>query len=562
MYTAYFGLTENPFALTPDPRYLYLSARHREALAHLLYGAGEGGGFVQLTGEVGTGKTTVCRAFLDQLPEHVDVALILNPALTAPELLQAICDELRITVPERDASIKELVDRLNQYLLDAHARGRRTVVIIDEAQNLDPEVLEQVRLLTNLETEKHKLLQIFLIGQPELRQVLGARGMRQIAQRITARYHLVPLSRAETADYIRHRLAVAGCTQELFTAGALRLIYRYSGGVPRLINNLCDRALLGAYATDRRRATAGIVRRAARELRGEPALAWWQLPRYWRWLGPALAVALAAVWGGAVWWQDPARLGAVWATLSGVTAAPPAVELQKPDARPVVAATPQAEPILEEPPRVRLVQMLRDPAAPTDQRTAENRLLEHWGVVAADLPGRRLCERAASIGLNCLEGKGTWNNLRGYNRPAILRLRDGAGGVFYVVAAALEEDTVTIQAGTQEAEFPITEVDRLWYGDFVMLWRPPVAGVRVIRPGMAGSEVLWLREVLDRLQGVYEPLPVGDPAFYDAVLVERVKEFQRSRGLMVDGIVGTETLLHLSAADEAAGPPAAHSPPQ
>lgn len=561
MYTAYFGLTENPFSLTPDPRYLYLSARHREALAHLLYGAGEGGGFVQLTGEVGTGKTTVCRAFLDQLPEHVDVALILNPALTAPELLQTIFDELRITVPERGASIKELVDRLNQYLLDAHARGRRTVVIIDEAQNLDPEVLEQIRLLTNLETETHKLLQIFLIGQPELRQVLSARGMRQVAQRVTARYHLVPLSRAETADYIRHRLEVAGGAQELFTAGALRLIYRYSGGVPRLINNLCDRALLGAYATDRRQATARIVRRAARELRGEPALAWWQLPRYWRRLGPALAVALAAVWGVSAWWQDPARLGAVWATVSGVTAAPPAAEPRKSDAR-RDASAPQAELVPEGAPRARLAQMLRDSAAPTDQRTAEDRLLEHWGIAAADLPGRRLCERAASAGLNCLEGKGTWNTLRGYNRPAILRLRDGAGGVFHVVAAALEGDAVTIELGSQEADFPITEVDRFWYGDFVMLWRPPVAGVRIIRPGMAGSEVEWLREVLDRLQGVSEPLPVGDPAFYDAVLVERVKEFQRSRGLTVDGIVGTETLLHLSAADEAAGPQAAHSPPQ
>ncbi len=269
MYPKYFGLKEPSFSIAPDPHYLFLSEQHKEALAHLLYGAGESGGFVLLTGEVGTGKTTVCRAFLEQLPEGVDVALIVNPALTANELLLGICDEFRIPVPPGERSVKLLVDLLNEFLLDAHARGRRPVLMIDEAQNLRPKVMEQVRLLTNLETTKHKLLQIFLVGQPELRRMLGRESLRQIDQRITARFHLRPLSPAETGDYIRHRVAVAGVDRPLFTAAAIRRIHTVTGGVPRLVNILCDRALLGACVSRASQVTPAIVAKAAREVRGE-----------------------------------------------------------------------------------------------------------------------------------------------------------------------------------------------------------------------------------------------------------------------------------------------------
>ena len=269
MYPKYFGLKEPSFSIAPDPHYLFLSEQHREALAHLLYGAGEHGGFVLLTGEVGTGKTTVCRAFLEQLPDGVDVALIVNPALTADELLRAVCDEFGVPVPTDEHSIKRLVDGLNDYLLAAHAAGRRPVLMIDEAQNLRPKVMEQVRLLTNLETTKAKLLQIFLIGQPELRRMLERDSLRQLNQRITARFHLRPLSIAETAAYIRHRVAVAGVDRPLFTAGALRRIHQVSAGVPRVINILCDRALLGACVTRANQVTTKVVMRAAREVRGE-----------------------------------------------------------------------------------------------------------------------------------------------------------------------------------------------------------------------------------------------------------------------------------------------------
>ncbi len=266
MYTEYFGLREPPFSLTPDPHFLFLSARHREALAHLLFGVEQGGGFVQLTGEVGTGKTTLCRSLLDQVGAHVDAALILSPRLSACELLAAIAAELGVPVAPGTRSPKELVDALNTHLLAAHARGRRTVVIIDEAQNLSPDVLEQVRLLTNLETAKHKLLQVILVGQPELRTLLARGDLRQLAQRITARYHLQPLNRSETGAYIRHRLAVSGAWRSLFTPRAQVRVHRVSGGVPRLINAVCDRALLGAYARETSEIGPRLVRRAAREV--------------------------------------------------------------------------------------------------------------------------------------------------------------------------------------------------------------------------------------------------------------------------------------------------------
>jgi general secretion pathway protein A len=292
MYADYFGLKEPPFTITPDPRYLYLTERHRDALAHLVYGVGEGGGFVQLTGEVGTGKTTLCRCLLEQLPPHVDVALILNPRLTSSELLAAVCDELGIARPANAESVKDLVDALYRYLLDAHARGRRTVVVVDEAQNLAADVLEQIRLLTNLETTTDKLLQIILIGQPELTRMLERDDLRQLAQRITARYHLEPFAPDETRAYVRHRLRVAGRTRGLFTERAIRRIHRESGGVPRLVNVICDRALLGAYALERTHVDERTVAHAAAEIRGRRSARWYR--RSWRWLAASVIVLLLA----------------------------------------------------------------------------------------------------------------------------------------------------------------------------------------------------------------------------------------------------------------------------
>jgi general secretion pathway protein A len=270
VYLDFFGLDSSPFSIVPDHRALYMSPSHREAVAHLLYALSESGGFVQLTGEVGTGKTTVSRYILANLPEDVDVALLINPRITEKQMLQAICDELGIKYKET-ISQKDLVTMLNDYLIDAHARARKTVLIVDEAQNLSREVLEQIRLLTNLETSTDKLLQIILIGQPELTYTLQRHDLRQLAQRIVGRFSLAPLNRKETSAYIEHRLKIAGVQRSMFTRGAVSRIHQISKGIPRLINVLCDRALLGAYSQSKNVVDRKIVNRAGKEVLSELA---------------------------------------------------------------------------------------------------------------------------------------------------------------------------------------------------------------------------------------------------------------------------------------------------
>ena len=311
MYLEHYGLREPPFSITPDPRFVFLSERHRDALAHLLFGIGQGGsgGFVQLTGEVGTGKTTLCRLLLEQLPENVRIALVLNPRLDPVELMETVCEELRIDLAGRRGSLKALVDALNHYLLDAYAEGLRVVLIIDEAQDLSVDALEQVRLLTNLETPTQKLLQVLLLGQPELRDVLARDDLRQLAQRITARYHLTPLDEAETDAYLRHRWAVAGGHGFPFTRLAVREIHARSGGVPRLVNIVAERALLGGYAQDRTQIGEKDVERAARE-----ALA----PRLSRVPKPRVATiaALAIVLIAVTLWLWPRQMPGTQAWMS------------------------------------------------------------------------------------------------------------------------------------------------------------------------------------------------------------------------------------------------------
>jgi general secretion pathway protein A len=269
MYHQYFGFNKSPFSIAPDPHNVYMSLQHREALAHLLFGVTAGGGFVLLTGEIGTGKTTMCRCLLEQLPLTCDVAFIFNPKLTALDLLLTICDELHIELGAAVKSTKTLVDRINVHLLNAHARGRNTLLIIDEAQNLSAEVLEQMRLLTNLETNECKLLQIILLGQPELRQKLAQPELAQLAQRIIARFHLGPLAKRDLASYIAHRTTTAGSQRQVIPRNLLPALYRASRGVPRVVNVLCDRALLGAYVEGKQQVDRKVLARAVREVRGD-----------------------------------------------------------------------------------------------------------------------------------------------------------------------------------------------------------------------------------------------------------------------------------------------------
>src|SRR5262245_1988447 len=537
MYAEHFGLSELPFSLTPDPRYVYMSERHREALAHLIYGISQGDGFVQLTGEVGTGKTTICRCLLEQLPSDVDVALIFNPRLNSHELLAAVCDELRVTYPAGAPTVKTLVDTLYRHLLGAHERGRRTVLIIDEAQNLSVEVLEQVRLLTNLETTRDKLLQIILIGQTELGALLEKPELRQLAQRVTARYHLRPFAHDETRAYVIHRLAVAGRTRMLFSPWALREVHRLSRGVPRLINVICDRALLGAYATSRSWVDVRTVRRAAREVRGA-RIGGRRLP----WVA-----ALAAAAGLAAMLVTSDRL------LNFFSLPEPPKDVSTVA---VVASTdvPQASPAgtgngaVTEPGRsgleIPLEEVLVSPSMRTDRQKAFAALYSRWGVRYAS--NSDACDFGRSAGLHCLSRSGTWGWLRRLDLPAVIELRTRAGERVFASVIALDEQRATLDfSGGNELTFSLAEIDRHWNGSFVLLWSAPLSN-SVLAPGQKGPDVQWLRRRLASVDGTSADKDKGGDV-YDADVIRRVKEFQRGHLLTADGVAGEETLAHLSA---------------
>jgi general secretion pathway protein A len=531
MYLSFFGLNEKPFAITPDPRYLYLSERHAEALAHLLYGINEAGGFVQLTGEVGTGKTTIVRSLLAQTPKNAEIALILNPKMTAPEFLLTICEELGIGVPDSAlGSLKDLVDILSEYLLRAHAAGHRVVLVVDEAQNLSPEVLEQVRLLTNLETNTQKLLQIILIGQPELRELLARNELRQLAQRITGRYHLNPLSHEETAAYVRHRLRVAGATTDIFAPQALDGVFSLSQGVPRVINVICDRALLGAYSLDRHRVTASLVRSAAAEVFGRRFTP--------DWVPWAATAAVALVLSGvtfAVWKVQPWHARAL-------TAAGSAAVSRDDGAAAVPVALATTPPAVPRP--LQLAQLLAQHLAETDTDSAFGKLFALWG--AKYQPSTTdPCTQAASLGLACIAERGSFGQLRLYNHPAILLLHDGAGATHQVVLTALGDEQAHLDLGGGQA-VSLGELSRYWLGDFVMLWRPASSPVKALSSGMRGAQVRWLRQSLQRLRGEQSDAPVSD--VFDAELVGEVREFQRMHQLAVDGIAGVQTQIALASA--------------
>ena len=553
MYTSFFGLQEKPFAITPDPRYLYLSERHAEALAHLLYGINEAGGFIQLTGEVGTGKTTVIRSLLEQLPGHADVALILNPRVTPAEFLLTICEELHVPVPESgQGSTKTLMDLLGRQLLDTHARGRRVVLIVDEAQNLSTQTLEQVRLLTNLETATTKLLQIILIGQPELRELLDQPDLRQLAQRITGRYHLNPLSEDESAGYVKHRMRVAGATAEVFTPSALREIHRLSGGIPRVINVICDRALLGAFTQEDHRAGAKLVRQAASEVYGRPVPAPWL-----KWTTAAAVAAALALVAVGVWTFTTQRAARTTDAVHDGSTAPAVAALPAatgPDTAAVdaIPATGIEASPASAPAAVPLDLLLVRHGNDTTTEAALGKLFALWGAMYEPARGRG-CDQAGRQGLECLFQKGSWAQLRALNRPAILTLTDDVGRTHQVVLTGLSDEQATLDLGGEAREVSITALSRYWFGDFLLLWRPPLAVVKSLAPGMRGDDVRWLRESLRAAQGL-PAVPAGSD-LYDEELMRLVQEFQRQNRLTVDGVAGVQTQIALDTVLNATGSP-------
>jgi len=520
MYAPFFGLKQAPFSIAPDPHYLFMSERHREALAHLLYGLDGGGGFVLLTGEIGAGKTTVCRCFLEQIPAHCNVAYIFNPKLTVTELLRAICDEFHVPmppVPPAAQTVKDYVDPLNAFLLAQHAAGRNNVLIIDEAQNLSADVLEQLRLLTNLETAERKLLQVVLIGQPELRGMLARPELEQLAQRVIARFHLGALAEAETAQYIRHRLNVAGLSGALpFDAAALRLIHRLTRGVPRRINLLCDRALLGGYASGHAQIGPAIVRRAAAEVFDAPPDPPTRRPAAAR-LG--LAVLAAAVAGAGLAWALQQRPQATHAA-APAAAASAAASASAPT--PPASAASSVEPL-----------HLAD-WTPRDG-DAWAALAQRWGL---PLPAQaEPCATAAQHGLQCYRStSGSLSLIRLIDRPVLLTLQRPGQPLALAALVGLREQQATLLVDGVPRRVALTELAAVWRGEFSTFWRPP--------PGYA-TRADDARPLNDWLATQLARVPGG---------MNSVRAFQASQGLQPDGLAGPITLMQINRATGVAEP--------
>lgn len=547
MYQQYFGLTESPFSIAPDPRYLYLSDKHREALAHLIYGVGDQGGFVLLTGEVGTGKTTICRCLLQQVPDNAEIAFIINPRQSINQLLQSVFSDLGLPYHKGDTS-KDLIDQLNSHLLDAHSRGINTILIIDEAQNLSVDVLEQLRLLTNLETNEKKLLQLVLLGQPELNDLLAKPELRQLAQRVTARYHLAPLSKLEIAEYIEHRLAIAGCRAELFPSSSIKTIFQLSKGVPRLINLICDRTLLGIYATNQQRATPAIVKKASKEIfAGKAAFP----KQYFVVLGVALACLIAVL---------------LWFFFSGETE----TELGKSTGLNTVLS----ERVGAMPPAQ--YAYLKSSTSFADLQT---QLFGLWGLpVEKDgnlcgddslLPNNSYCVTSTTSSLSDLEA---------YNSPAVVSVSSENGLSGVVLLKAIGKSLVTLTDGGQNYSVPREEFYQLKIGESFRISRIPSPLDLPITPGDYSEQVASIRALFmagdSDMQSIqFTAIPnvtrtgsvisskasifyqhhllfdvEGDVNLYDPALVSTVKQLQEKLGLAQTAIIDWDLLMAFSLA--------------
>ena len=537
MYQQYFGLTEQPFSIAVNPRYLFMSDRHRDALAHLLYGVGSGGGFILLTGEVGTGKTTLNRCLLEQLPEQTDIAIVLNPALSAVELLATVCDEFEVEYEQGTDSLKLLTDALHQFLLANHRANRRTVLMIDEAQHLGFEVLEQIRLLTNLETDERKLLQIILTGQPELADMLKRPELRQLNQRITARFNLTPLDASETAAYIQHRLQIAGLPSNrvVFPSAASKAVYRLSGGVPRLVNLLCDRAMMGAYGRQVEEVSARLVTEAAAEVLGTVSSNVTDPDRAGMRYGRLLIVTLALLCG-VVWFVTKPNFShsvtseaahAEEQDAGGTKMSQPDLRIVSPDSPASAAGVGAASAVAVRP-------WLLSP------EQAERAL---WGLVQGQQLVEGLCDAASAAGWLCERHQAdVWDAVLDHNRPSILELRRDNGFAGAAVLLGISNETAQLWTGVAVCEVPVAALAALWRGRFSYLWQTPTGWTGPVSEGATGIVVTDIVRALSVLDG----LPVPPLTVYTAAVAERVRTFQRARGLEIDGVMGARSWRALS----------------
>lgn len=547
MYKDFFGLKEIPFTIAPDPRYLFMSERHRDALAHLLYGIGEGGGFVLLTGEVGTGKTTVCRCLLEQLPHNVRLAYILNPKLNSVELMATMCDELGIHYPKGEDSLKTFTDLLSQYLLRAHDKGLNTVLMIDEAQNLSVDVLEQIRLLTNLETNEKKLLQIILIGQPELQELLAKKELRQLAQRITARYHLKPLSENETKSYLEHRLRIAGLNRPLMTKAAVTKIYKASQGIPRVINVISERSLLGAFTQGEHQVTDKIVDKAAQEVLGQSQISSFDTETHkaslWKWLAIA-SFLLAIIFSGLLFYSNKdSNNSEVLSDKPHVSRSVSANKSSSLDS--VSSKKPESHNVSSNKAVVTLdelaIQFWGNQSWDRNGVTGFKNLFALWGLDFLPYQSGEPCDFAKNYGLACDQGTADWSLLKKLNRPVNLKLSSNNSGSFWGTLIRLNDTKATMQFGLNQVEIPLERLNPVWTGEYRLLWKKPQGMNETLYLGQQGDAVKWLRDSVYQIDG----LRISDQ-YYNQNLKDWIEEFQQKHGLIADGVVGKHTVILLN----------------
>lgn len=538
MYNKHFRFSEAPFSIAPNPRYLYLSEQHREAMAHLKYGIEANGGFILLTGEVGTGKTTVCRCFLEHIPDNINIAIILNPPLSETELLQAICDELKIAYDGAE-NVNQLTVRLNDYLLHAHGEGQRTVVVVEEAQHLDRSVLERLRLLTNLETDKVKLLQVILIGQPELLDNIMKPEMTQLAQRIIARCHLRALTPKDLSHYLEHRLKIVGGSIDVFPEPVQALLFRLSKGVPRLINLICDRALLGCYAQGKQKVDTKTLLLAAREVIGERKYRAGRTGLLSKVSWAAAIIAIVGLVYAGVVRQQPEEQPAVTENVKQAEQAmPPAgkISLHKfgQNEHETDFANERMEGVAG---MLDFDAMLEGDFGAWD---AYQSVFEQWEVGAMPA-GVTPCEYANRHSLTCWHADAPLIAVMQVNRPAVVKLKGRSGKTQYVALLSFNAQHFFLRAGKHTVRASREQVRDAWAGEYTVLWRRPPGYIDTLRPGYRGEVLPWL---FARMSQINNETITGD--VYGLQMMDRVRRLQRECRLQVDGLTGRHTVVMLN----------------